>query len=157
MDITTHQALFEGSADALDAAVCVLSARDFLQGRAMAPQDHALAEREGLDLGGASSKREERLIHDEIPRHLLSVHSRTPMILGSLVPSGPGTKLARSFLTSSSRTLSASERTMVGLVREQLVTQVVPGMHLWRVPRFASAFLEYVDRHEPIAKAQQAE
>ena len=56
IDITTHQALFEGSADALDAAVCVLSARDFLQGRAMAPQDHALAEREGW-IWAAPSKR----------------------------------------------------------------------------------------------------
>lgn len=35
---------------------------------------------------------------------------------------------------------------MVGLVREQLVTQVIPGMHLWKVPRFAVAFLEYLDR-----------
>lgn len=35
---------------------------------------------------------------------------------------------------------------MVGLVREQLVTQVVPGMHLWKVPRFAAAFGEYLDR-----------
>ena len=34
---------------------------------------------------------------------------------------------------------------MVALVRENLVTQVVPGMHLSKVPRFASAFLDHVD------------
>lgn len=34
---------------------------------------------------------------------------------------------------------------MVGLVREQLVTQIVPGMHLWKVNNFADAFIRYVD------------
>lgn len=34
---------------------------------------------------------------------------------------------------------------MVSLVREELVEQVVPGMHLWRVENFTNAFLEYVD------------
>ena len=35
---------------------------------------------------------------------------------------------------------------MVGLVREQLVNQVVPGAHLWRVNNFADAFIDYVDQ-----------
>jgi hypothetical protein len=35
---------------------------------------------------------------------------------------------------------------MVGLVREGLVTQVVPGMHLWKVPEFQEAFLNYLDK-----------
>jgi hypothetical protein len=34
---------------------------------------------------------------------------------------------------------------MVGLLREQLVIQIIPGMHLWGVPNFAKAFLDYVD------------
>jgi len=34
---------------------------------------------------------------------------------------------------------------MVSLVRENLVKQVVPGMHLWKVPQFDSAFLDHVD------------
>jgi hypothetical protein len=37
----------EGSADALDAAVCLLAACDFLTGQAMPPKDEALAETEG--------------------------------------------------------------------------------------------------------------
>ena len=35
------------SADLVDAAVCVLAGADFLSGRAMAPEDRTLAEREG--------------------------------------------------------------------------------------------------------------
>jgi hypothetical protein len=35
---------------------------------------------------------------------------------------------------------------MVALLREQLVQQVIPSMHLWRVNNFQSAFLDYVDR-----------
>jgi hypothetical protein len=35
------------SADLLDAAVCVLAGSDFMQGRAMSPEDRPLAEREG--------------------------------------------------------------------------------------------------------------
>lgn len=34
---------------------------------------------------------------------------------------------------------------MAALVREKLVTQVVPGMHLWKVPDFEAAFLDHVD------------
>ena len=37
----------ERSADALDAAVCLLAARDFLTGQAMRPKDRVLAETEG--------------------------------------------------------------------------------------------------------------
>jgi len=44
---------------------------------------------------------------------------------------------------------------MVGLVREQLVHQVHPGGLLWRVPRFADAFLEHVDRLNLDARATQ--
>lgn len=45
---------------------------------------------------------------------------------------------------------------MVGLVREQLVTQVIPGMHIWKVPRFAAAFLDHLDRRgQPSPGAQQ--
>jgi len=35
------------SADLIDAAVCVLAGDDFIAGRAMNPEDHSLAEREG--------------------------------------------------------------------------------------------------------------
>ena len=35
------------SADLVDAAVCVLAGDDFISGRAMNPEDHSLAEREG--------------------------------------------------------------------------------------------------------------
>jgi hypothetical protein len=34
---------------------------------------------------------------------------------------------------------------MVGLVHEQLVTQVIPGMYLWRAENFTNAFVDYVD------------
>ena len=34
---------------------------------------------------------------------------------------------------------------MVGLVKEELVDQVIPGAHLWRVENFTKAFLDYVD------------
>jgi predicted RNase H-like nuclease len=37
----------QASADALDAAVCLLAAVDFLRGEAMRPEDQAVAEREG--------------------------------------------------------------------------------------------------------------
>jgi hypothetical protein len=36
-----------GNADLLDAAVCVLAARDFITGRAAPPPDRCLAEHEG--------------------------------------------------------------------------------------------------------------
>ena len=36
-------------------------------------------------------------------------------------------------------------RHMIGLVREGLVTQLVPGMFLWEVPRFTESFLEFID------------
>ena len=35
---------------------------------------------------------------------------------------------------------------MVGLVREQLVEQIIPGQYLWQVRNFKNAFLAYVDR-----------
>jgi hypothetical protein len=35
---------------------------------------------------------------------------------------------------------------MVGLVREGLVTQVIPGIYLGRVPNFSDAFINYVDQ-----------
>ena len=41
------EAVMLDSADALDAAVCVLAGWDFLSGRAAGPEDHALAEVEG--------------------------------------------------------------------------------------------------------------
>ena len=41
------QAEMESSADALDAAVCLVAAADFLSGRALPPRDQSLAEREG--------------------------------------------------------------------------------------------------------------
>ena len=34
---------------------------------------------------------------------------------------------------------------MLSLVRENLVEQVVPGMHLWRVKNFTESFLDYAD------------
>jgi len=34
---------------------------------------------------------------------------------------------------------------MVGLVREQLVEQVIPGQYLWQVENFGRAFLNYID------------
>jgi hypothetical protein len=43
------------NADTLDAIVCVLAAQDFLEGRAMSPQDMALAQREGWIWAAAPS------------------------------------------------------------------------------------------------------
>jgi hypothetical protein len=37
----------EGNADALDAAICLVAAADFMAGRALLPPNHALAVREG--------------------------------------------------------------------------------------------------------------
>jgi predicted RNase H-like nuclease len=42
-----HAAKLESNADALDAAVCVLAAKDFLDGRAFPPEDLELAAKEG--------------------------------------------------------------------------------------------------------------
>ena len=47
MDVTGNRVLLEGNADALDAVVCVLAARDFLEGKAIPPDDPATAAREG--------------------------------------------------------------------------------------------------------------
>ena len=47
MAIRTEASLLETSADALDAVVCLLAAKDFLEGRAVGPTDRALAEIEG--------------------------------------------------------------------------------------------------------------
>ncbi len=47
LDVGTSRSLFESNADALDSAVCVLAAVDFLEGRAMGPCDQATALREG--------------------------------------------------------------------------------------------------------------
>jgi predicted nuclease with RNAse H fold len=47
LDVGAHRALLERSADALDAVVCALAGTDFLEGRAMPPEDLALAKREG--------------------------------------------------------------------------------------------------------------
>lgn len=44
---------------------------------------------------------------------------------------------------------------MVGLVREQLVTQVIPGMYLWQVDKFAESFINYVDRRARKPKAPE--
>jgi hypothetical protein len=35
---------------------------------------------------------------------------------------------------------------MVSLVKEQLVRQVIPGMYLWKAPKFVDAFLEHIDK-----------
>jgi len=45
--LETEIALLETSADALDAVVCLLAAKDFLEGRAAGPTDQPLAELEG--------------------------------------------------------------------------------------------------------------
>jgi hypothetical protein len=37
---------------------------------------------------------------------------------------------------------------MVGLVREQLVEQIIPGQYLWKVKNFAPAFLQYIDTQD---------
>ena len=47
LDIGADRKLLERSADALDAVVCTLAAKDFLEGRAVPPEDLALAQREG--------------------------------------------------------------------------------------------------------------
>ena len=47
LEIKTEVSLLETSADALDAALCLLAAKDFLEGRAVGPTDQALAEIEG--------------------------------------------------------------------------------------------------------------
>jgi hypothetical protein len=43
----TQTPILEGNADALDAVVCLLAAKDFLEDRAMPPPDQLVAEREG--------------------------------------------------------------------------------------------------------------
>jgi hypothetical protein len=57
LDIGDLTATIEESADAVDAVVCLLAAKDFLEGRAMPPEDAALAEREGW-IWAASRKTE---------------------------------------------------------------------------------------------------
>jgi predicted RNase H-like nuclease len=47
IDVGGHHSTLESSADALDAAVCILAAKDFIDGRALPPPDLGLAEREG--------------------------------------------------------------------------------------------------------------
>jgi predicted nuclease with RNAse H fold len=47
MKMPTDVSQLENSADALDAVVCLLAARDFLQGRAVPPPEQRLAEHEG--------------------------------------------------------------------------------------------------------------
>lgn len=47
IEIGDHRAWLEESADVLDAAVCVLGAKDFLDERAWPPTDFALAKQEG--------------------------------------------------------------------------------------------------------------
>ena len=47
IEVGPHASELERSADALDAAVCVLAAQDFLEGRAMAPLNLDLATQEG--------------------------------------------------------------------------------------------------------------
>jgi predicted RNase H-like nuclease len=47
IDIGTHESALEDSADTLDAAVCLLAAKDFLESRATCPANRALAEYEG--------------------------------------------------------------------------------------------------------------
>lgn len=47
VDLPTDVSLLERSADALDAAVCVLAGKDFLESRALPPLDQDLARREG--------------------------------------------------------------------------------------------------------------
>lgn len=47
IDLGSHNSLLEQSADALDAVVCLLAAKDFLEDRAMRPVNLALAKREG--------------------------------------------------------------------------------------------------------------
>lgn len=43
-------------------------------------------------------------------------------------------------------------RYMVGLVREQLVEQIIPGQYLWQVKNFKFAFLQYIDAQDFKAK-----
>ena len=47
LEMKTEVSLLETSADALDAVVCLLAAKDFLDGRAVGPLDQPLAEIEG--------------------------------------------------------------------------------------------------------------
>lgn len=47
VDVGAHRALLEDHADVLDASVCILAAKDFLEGRAMPPTNLASAQREG--------------------------------------------------------------------------------------------------------------
>ena len=47
LSMKTEVSLLETSADALDAVVCLLAAKDFLEGRAVGPTDQPLAELEG--------------------------------------------------------------------------------------------------------------
>jgi hypothetical protein len=47
IDVDEQTPMLESNADTLDAAVCVLAAKDFLEGRACQPVDLDLAVREG--------------------------------------------------------------------------------------------------------------
>jgi hypothetical protein len=47
LDFKGEFRLLTENADALDAVVCLLAAKDFLEGRALPPEDSALAVREG--------------------------------------------------------------------------------------------------------------
>src|SRR5438094_889153 len=45
---------------------------------------------------------------------------------------------------------------MVGLLREDLVEQVIPGMYLWQVKNFEKAFLDCVDAQQMSASYRPA-
>ena len=47
ISLRAHASLLETHADVLDAVVCLLAAKDFLEGRAMDPENRAVARREG--------------------------------------------------------------------------------------------------------------
>jgi hypothetical protein len=47
LGFTSDLSILQQNADALDAVVCLLAARDFLAGRAMPPSDQIIAEQEG--------------------------------------------------------------------------------------------------------------
>jgi hypothetical protein len=56
LELAAETSIMERNADALDAAVCLLAAKDFLEGRAMPPPNRLLAEREGWIWASAESK-----------------------------------------------------------------------------------------------------
>ena len=68
VSLPSDRSSMEGSADALDAVLCLLAARDFLTNQAMPPEDRSIAETEGWIWVRAPSKHLAAVRRDRSPR-----------------------------------------------------------------------------------------